>query len=156
MERRMKSAALIAVLPLLLLAAGLCHRMPGPGPDRHHPAAPVRYPTLHPRWGLPGATVRSFAVSGTTAYAGCIGGGVYRSTNNGLTWSAVGAFLPHDVRALATDGTYLYAGIGDGTSSPNDGVYRIKLSGGSWESFGLTETVWALPGKRRIPLCRDR
>jgi len=105
-----------------------------------NPSVPQFTSTLGP----PGATVRALVVSGTNIYAGCIGGGVYKSTNTGLTWSAVGAFLPHDVRALAADSTYLYAGTGDGISSPYDGAYRIRLSGGSWESFGLTDSVWAL------------
>jgi hypothetical protein len=101
-------------------------------------------PTFTSTFGPPGATVRAFSVSGSTVYAGCEGGGVYRSTNSGLTWTSVGDFLPHDVRALATDGTYLYAGAGDGVDSPHDGIYRILLAGGSWESFGLTSTVWGL------------
>ena len=105
-----------------------------------NPSVPQFTSTLGP----PGANVYVMIVSGTTVYAGCGGGGAYKSTNNGTTWTPIGAFLPHDVRALATDGTYLYAGTGDGTSSPYDGTYRINLSGGSWESFGLTETVWAL------------
>jgi hypothetical protein len=143
MERRMKRIFPAAAIPMLLLVlVSGCQDLNLIATIRE-----LKYPFV-PQFtstsGPPGATVKALAVSGTTVYAGCKGGGVYKSTNSGLTWSAVGTFLPHDVVSLATDGTYLYAGAGDGTSSPNDGVYRIKLSGGSWQSYGLSETVWAL------------
>jgi hypothetical protein len=145
MERRMNQAARFAaglLLFFLLVFLSGCEDLSLIAIIRElkNPSVPQFTSTLGP----PGATVRALVVSGTAVYAGCIGGGVYKSTNTGLTWSAVGAFLPHDVRALTTDGTYLYAGTGDGLDSPYDGTYRIKLSGGSWENFGLTEAVWAL------------
>jgi len=145
MERRVNRAArLTAALLLfsLLVFLSACEDLSLIAIIRElkNPSVPQFTSTLGP----PGANVYAFHVSGTTVYAGCGGGGVYKSTNNGTTWTTIGTFLPHDVRTLATDGTYLYAGTGDGTSSPYDGTYRINLSGGSWESYGLTETVWSL------------
>jgi hypothetical protein len=145
MERGLNRAARLAaglLLACMLFVVTACGDLPLIAIIRElkNPSVPQFTSTVGPA----GASIYVSIVSGATVYAGCGGGGVYKSTNNGTTWSTVGPFLSHDVRALATDGTYLYAGIGDGGSSPYDGAYRIRLSGGSWESFGLSETVWSL------------
>jgi hypothetical protein len=49
--------------------------------------------------------------SPTTLYAGTYGGGVFKSTNGGTTWSAFNTGLTNlDVYALAINSTMLYAG----------------------------------------------
>jgi hypothetical protein len=105
-------------------------------------------PTIYTRFvstlGPPGATVYALLSSGTIFFAGCEDGGVYKSTDYGGSWIVVGEFLPGDVNALVTDGTYIYAGVGDGLTSSDFGVYRITLSGDSWEHVGLSYTVEAL------------
>jgi hypothetical protein len=68
--------------------------------------------------------VTALAVSGTNLFAGTDGGsGVFRSTNNGTNWTAVNTGLTDTyVYALASIGTYLFAGAG------NTGVWRLSLS----------------------------
>ena len=56
-------------------------------------------------------------------FAGTYDGGVFLSTNNGATWTAVNAGLPNAfVTALALSGTDLFAG------TYNSGVWRRPLS----------------------------
>ena len=67
--------------------------------------------------------ILSLVASGTSLFAGTVGGGVYMSTNNGTSWSAVNTGLTHlGIHALAVKDTYLFAG-GDST-----GVMRRPLS----------------------------
>ena len=47
-----------------------------------------------------GGTIHCFAVSGTNLFAGTDGGGVFLSTNNGTSWTAVNTGLTN---------TYVYA-----------------------------------------------
>ncbi len=82
---------------------------------------------LHAQWiqtnGPYGGIVRSFAVSGTNLFAGTSGGGVFLSTNNGASWTAVSTGLTNThVYALGVSGTNLFAGTYGG------GVWRCPLS----------------------------
>jgi hypothetical protein len=155
---------------LLLLAAPTflftgCNDLALVGVIREIKNPPVSYTRFVSTLGPPGATTRSLLVSGSTIFAGCEGGGVYKSTNYGGSWTVVGDFLPSDVRALATDGTYLYAGVGTSGTDPSFGVHRVTLAGNSWEHLGLSYVVTALAtdgiylyagtrdyGVRRLPL----
>ena len=58
-----------------------------------------------------GGTVYSFAVSGTNLFAGTFRGGVFLSTNNGTSWSAVNSGLGNrDITSFAVIGPNLFAG----------------------------------------------
>ena len=80
-----------------------------------------------PTAGPPGATVWSFAASGTSLFAGTETGRIFRSTDHGATWVGAGsgrsnmAFL-----AMALSGAHLFAG----TFEP--GVLRSTDDGASW------------------------
>ncbi|MBO9362486.1 MAG: hypothetical protein J7452_09815, partial [Thermoflexus sp.] len=73
-----------------------------------------------------------------TLYAGTLGGGVFKSTDGGGSWSAFNDGLTHlFVYALAIDPANpdtLYAGTWGG------GVFKSTDGGGSWSAFndGLT------------------
>ena len=72
--------------------------------------------------GPEGGGVGCFAVSDTNLFAGT-GGGVYRSTNNGTSWTPVNTGLWNlSVYALAVSGTKLFAG------TQGNGVWRRPLS----------------------------
>ena len=85
--------------------------------------------------------IHCFAVSGTNLFAGTVGGGVFLSSNNGTSWTAVNSGLTNSyVFALATSGTNLFAGT-DG------GVFLSTNNGTSWSAVnsGLTYSdVYAL------------
>src|ERR1700733_6934735 len=60
-----------------------------------------------------GGYVNCFAFSGSSTFAGTSDGGVFRSTDNGNTWSSVSNGLPlyTQVTSLATLGNYIFAGV---------------------------------------------
>ena len=83
-----------------------------------------------------GGDIRCFAVNGSNLFAGTDGGGVFLSTNNGTSWTAVNAGLPTNtsVYALAVNGSNLFAGTFRG------GVFLSTNNGTSWTAVntGLT------------------
>jgi len=89
-----------------------------------------------------GGNVNSFAVTGTNLFAGTFGDGVYLSTNNGSSWSAVNTGLTNlNVQTLAVNGTNLFAG------TRNGGIFLSTDNGTNWSASntGLTTTnIWCL------------
>ena len=104
------------------------------------PSARAAIPAPPSHWyGLPGLNAASgaqwvraiaYGTPPNVVYAGLEGGGVFRSTNGGATWSAFNSGFPNplitNVRALLTSssGTTVYAGT-------DDGIY--KSTGGAWQ-----------------------
>jgi len=95
--------------------------------------------SLQAQWiqtnGPYGGTINCFAVNGSNLFAGT-DGGVFRSTNNGTSWTAVNTGLTDTyVLSLAVSGSNLFAGT-DG------GVFRSTNNGTSWTAVntGLTNT----------------
>jgi len=106
------------------------------------------FPTLGN--GLTAPYVWSLAVSGRNLFAGTWGG-VYLSTNNGITWTAdtaglrwtleTGGSTRREVWSLAVSGKNLFAGTNGG------GVFLSTNNGTSWTAVntGLTNPyVWSL------------
>ena len=82
-------------------------------------------------------------------YFGSTGGGVWKTTDGGVTWENVsdGFFKRASVGALAvsaSDPNVIYAGMGEATIRGNvshgDGVYKSTDAGKSWTHLGLAET----------------
>ena len=75
--------------------------------------------------------VKCFTVSDINLFAGTGGGGTFRSTDNGVSWTAINnGFWPSYVFALVISGSNLLAG----------GDIDVSLStdhGASWTSFGI-------------------
>ena len=73
-------------------------------------------------------------VTSTTLYAGTQGGGVFKSTNSGASWSAVNTGLTNtEVRALAIDPTTpttVYAGTGS-----SGGVFKSTDAAKTWNAL---------------------
>ncbi|MGO9124492.1 MAG: WD40/YVTN/BNR-like repeat-containing protein [Terriglobales bacterium] len=96
---------------------------------------------------------RVLAVAGVpgdpnTYYFGAVAGGIFKSTNAGLSWtptfdhqsiSSIGAIAVAD-----SDPNILYAGSGEaclrGNISYGDGVYKSTDAGGTWKNVGLKDT----------------
>ena len=81
--------------------------------------------------------VQSLAISGNNIFAGVERQGVYLSTNNGSSWSAVNNGLSGiglDVTSLAVDGSKIFAG------TSGEGIYMTSNNGGNWieTNTGLT------------------
>ncbi|MHB8336561.1 MAG: T9SS type A sorting domain-containing protein [Ignavibacteriaceae bacterium] len=76
--------------------------------------------------GPSGTTVTSFAVNNNNLFAGTYDGGVFLSTDNGTSWSAVNSGLTNTyVETLAISGNKLFAGT-------HDGVYLSTNNGTNW------------------------
>lgn len=75
-----------------------------------------------------GGKVLCFGVSGTSLFAGTISGGIYRSTNEGDTWSAVNTGLPKSilVECIVVNGSAVFIGTWGGV------VYRSLNQGDTW------------------------
>src|SRR5205085_9904386 len=87
--------------------------------------------------------VYSLAVGGQNLFAGTWGGGVFLSTNNGMSWTAVNTGftpLPY-VAALTVSETSLYAG------TEETGIWRRPLS-----DFGIS-SVPQHPVQEQTLLC---
>ena len=96
---------------------------------------------------------RSTAVAGVPSqplvyYFGGTGGGVFKTTDAGITWDSVtdGFFGVGSVGAIAvadSDPNVVYVGTGSacarGNISPGDGVYRSLDAGKTWVHIGLPE-----------------
>jgi photosystem II stability/assembly factor-like uncharacterized protein len=97
---------------------------------------------------------RSIAVAGSAArpneyYFGATGGGVWKTTDYGLTWTPVGdsAFRTTSVGALAiapSNPDVVYVGMGEscfrGNIIQGDGVYKTSDGGKTWQHIGLEDT----------------
>ncbi len=81
--------------------------------------------------GINDVEVFSFAVLGNNIFAGT-NGGVYISTNNGISWTQTA--LNFYVYSLAVSGNNIFAGINGGAS---DDVYLSTNNGVSWTQSGL-------------------
>jgi len=81
-------------------------------------------------------------------YAAGVAGGVWKSTNSGRSWSALGDLLPNiAVSSLAFDPTntqVIYAGTGEGffnsDSTRGGGVFKTINGGTSWAQLESTST----------------
>ena len=74
----------------------------------------------------PGINVNVFFNSGSFLFAGTSSKGVFRSSNQGATWTPANSGLENaTVLSFTKDQTYLYAGT-------NSGVYRSSNNGTTW------------------------
>lgn len=97
---------------------------------------------------------RSTAVAGVagdklTYYFGSTGGGVWKTTDAGLTWTIVsdGFFQAGSIGAVTvapSDPNVVYVGTGSacprGNISPGVGLYRSVDAGATWSFIGLPES----------------
>jgi photosystem II stability/assembly factor-like uncharacterized protein len=138
--------ASVAINLLLLLSAG---PLVGQEPVPDDFFRGLRWQNIGPDRGG-----RSIAVTGSTArpleyYFGATGGGLWTSTDAGITWSVMtdGKITSASVGAVAVceaDPDVVYIGTGEtqirGNIQQGDGVYRSTDGGRSWEHLGLKET----------------
>ena len=96
---------------------------------------------------------RSVVVTGVRGqrdvyYFGAVGGGVWKTTNGGITWQPISDSLPvGGIGALAvapSDPNIIYIGTGEADIRSDlaigGGVYKSSDGGRTWKSLGLEET----------------
>ncbi len=99
-------------------------------------AANTGFPT--DQFGTPGAASALLTVGGRV-YAGVrfANGNLAASDDGGATWSTLASNLPFlVVNALAQHDGVIYAALGGGASSPDDGVWASSDAGASWQRVG--------------------
>ena len=91
--------------------------------------------------GLDGYYIRTVTFSGSNIFAGTSGDGMFRSTNNGTSWSVMNSGLVGlEFPAFAISGTNLYAG------TEGSGVFLSTNNGASWSALAplTNQNVFAL------------
>ncbi|MDP8979512.1 MAG: hypothetical protein M3O35_02855 [Acidobacteriota bacterium] len=96
---------------------------------------------------------RSVAVTGipgdpTTFYFGSVGGGIWKTTNTGVTWAPI--FDSQPIASIGTlalapsDPNVIYAGTGEADIrsdlSTGDGIYKSTDAGKTWKHAGLRDS----------------
>lgn len=84
----------------------------------------------------------------STIYVATASGGLWKSTNRGITWTNLWEHMPTstfgDVAIAPSDPSIVYAGTGEQqnrqSTSWGDGVYRSDDGGATWTHLGLAET----------------
>jgi photosystem II stability/assembly factor-like uncharacterized protein len=141
----------------LALAVATLFTTPLTSHSRAQPTAAVD-PSLYSgmRWRSLGPLRggRSIAVAGSAArsneyYFGAVGGGVWKTTDFGNTWTPVGdtAFRTSSVGAMAvapSNPDVVYVGMGEscfrGNVIQGDGIYKTVDGGRTWTHIGLGST----------------
>ena len=97
-----------------------------------------------------GRAVAATGVSGdpNTFYFGAVGGGIWKTTNAGLTWSPI--FDDQHVASIGaievapSNANVIYAGTGEADIrsdlSQGDGVYKSSDAGKTWSNIGLRDS----------------
>jgi photosystem II stability/assembly factor-like uncharacterized protein len=113
--------------------------------------------TLTPKWKLAGPTNIGGRISALAfnpkdskiVYAGACTGGVFKSTDRGVTWKPIfddQAVLPiGDIAVDPIDPNVIYAGTGEANGGHNNfpgaGVFKSTDAGASWKLIGLEATT---------------
>ena len=133
-----------ALLALVLTVAASAASAQDPGPALYDA---MRWRAVGPYRG--GRTVGAAGVpeQPNVFYIGVNNGGVWKTTDYGLTWTPIFDGQPtQSIGAVAvapSDPNVIYVGSGEGLQRPDlsvgDGIYRSTDAGKTWEHFGLRE-----------------
>src|SRR5258708_7735231 len=121
--------------PLLLLLTAALAQQPAPSPDL---TKDLRFRLIGPFRGGRSIAVAGVASDPKTYYFGSVGGGIWKTTDAGLTWLPMsdGQLKTGSVGSIAvseSDPSVVYAGTGEtcvrGNATNGDGVYKSVDSG---------------------------
>lgn len=138
---------LVVAIPLVALAASESSN----SLSSHDLMSKLKWRSIGPYIGGRVVTVTGVAQNANLFYAGAVGGGVWKSTDEGINWrnisdgkipgpsSSIGA-----IAVAPSDANILYAGTGEtdirSDVIPGDGIYKSTDAGKSWHYAGLRET----------------
>jgi photosystem II stability/assembly factor-like uncharacterized protein len=120
------------------------------GAPARKPFGPLAYRQIGPFRGGRSGTVAGVASQPFLYYFGATGGGVWKTTDGGVTWEPVGdqTFKTGSVGAIGvseSDPNVVYVGMGEetlrGNVSHGDGMYKSTDAGKTWKKLsGLDDT----------------
>ena len=157
-EMQLKLYTALAAVALVSLTAISTPHAQAPAPAAQPAANATVDPSLYSgmRWRSigPDRGGRSIAVSGSASrpaeyYFGAVGGGVWKTTDFGITWNPTGDndFRTTSVGAIAvapSNPDVVYVGMGEscfrGNIIQGDGIYKTSDAGKSWQHVGLGNT----------------
>jgi photosystem II stability/assembly factor-like uncharacterized protein len=116
----------------------------------------IQYRSIGPFRGGRSCTITGIKGNASTYYFGGTGGGVWKTTNGGLTWKNVSdGYFGGSIGAVAvaeSDPNVIYVGGGEqtvrGNTSYGYGIWKSEDAGVSWKSLGLDKTRFT--GRIRI------
>lgn len=133
--------ALLGILVLALLASPAHAQEDKKKDDFDHAFTNLKYRSIGPAAG--GRTTRSCGVPGdpTTYYVGAASGGVWKTTDGGLSWKPIFDDQPTSsigaVAVAPSDPNVVYVGSGEanirGNVAPGNGIYVSTNGGKSWK-----------------------
>ncbi len=108
----------------------------------------MKYRLIGPFRGGRSLTAVGIPGDPTTYYFGATGGGVWKTTDGGNTWSSIfdkdGAPSIGSIAVAGSDPNVIYVGTGEacirGNISQGDGVWKSVDAGKSWKNVGLKDT----------------
>jgi len=108
----------------------------------------MKYRLIGPFRGGRSLTAAGIPNDPTTYYFGATGGGVWKSTDGAMTWSAVfdkeGTGSIGSLAVANSDANIIYVGTGEacirGNISQGDGVYKSLDAGKTWKNIGLRDS----------------
>lgn len=145
----MRSCVLGVVCLMCLTGApqsGVAHANEPAGPTDDERMRTLTWRCIGPARGGRACAVAGVEGERDTFYMGSTGGGVWRTTNAGHSWTNISDkfFRTGSVGAIAvahSDRNVIYVGMGEscvrGNFSHGDGVYRSLNAGKTWEHVGL-------------------
>lgn len=111
--------------------------------------AGMRYRLVGPYRGGRALTAVGVLGQPNTYYFGAVGGGVWKTTNGGMTWESIwdnkmSVSSIGSVAVAESDANVIYVGTGEacirGNISHGDGMYKSIDGGKTWQHIGLRDT----------------
>jgi photosystem II stability/assembly factor-like uncharacterized protein len=132
-----------------LVLTGQAQRPPGQAQSGQGPLKNIKWRSIGPFRGGRALAVAGVPSQPQTYYFGATGGGVFKTTDGGYSWTPIsdGQFTSGSIGAIAvseSDPDVVYVGTGEGcirgNASPGDGVYKSTDAGRTWRNVGLRDT----------------
>src|SRR5690348_7647903 len=137
-----KTCSVIAALILGLIGVNAAQTVPPNtyGALRWRLVGPFRGGRVETATGIPGDPL--------TYYFGAVAGGVWKTTNGGITWAPITDNQPFfaigDITVDPKNPSILYVGTGEpclrNDISYGDGVYKSSDGGKTWQNIGLRDS----------------